>query len=149
MNGYAVLADIIVFIHLAYILFAVGGQLAILVGWPLGWGWIRNPWFRFIHLAMVGVVALEALFGVACPLTTWEGGLREAAGQVILEGGVEVEGISFIGRLLRNTLFVDVSWAAEVRWGYYIAAGIVAATLLLVPPRFRRASATPAQSSLA
>lgn len=137
MNGYALLADAIVFFHLAYIAFAILGQVAIVVGWLFGWRWIRNSWFRFIHLAMVVVVAVEASIDYQCPLTTWEIELREAAGQRLLPGGVEVEGISFIGRMLRNTMFVDVSWAAELNWAYYLAAGVVLATLVLVPPRLR------------
>ena len=34
---YGFLADVLVFIHCAYIGYVVLGQLAIWLGWPLGW----------------------------------------------------------------------------------------------------------------
>src|SRR5450755_163295 len=85
---YALLADCLVVIHLAYISFVIFGQLAIMVGWPLGWRWIRNPWFRITHLIMILIVALEAVVQFKCPLTTWEENLRVAAGQMDAAGNV-------------------------------------------------------------
>ena len=62
-------------------------RFAILVGLVFRWGWVRNFWFRIIHLAMIGVVTLESLAGIACPLTTWEQSLRTLGGQESHEGG--------------------------------------------------------------
>jgi polyferredoxin len=53
----------------------------------LRWTWVRNFWFRLIHLSMIGVVVGEAWCGIICPLTRWENGLRERAGQAAYSGG--------------------------------------------------------------
>ena len=54
---YGLLADLVVIVHFAYVGFVVIGQLLILIGIVLRWQWIRNPWFRLIHLAMILIVA--------------------------------------------------------------------------------------------
>ena len=66
------LADLIVVFHATYVSFVVFGLVAILIGSSYGGDWVRNFWFRAIHLAMIGIVVLEALFGITCPLTVWE-----------------------------------------------------------------------------
>ena len=85
MNTYEILADATVAVHLAYMSYIVFGQLLIMIGWPLRWGWIRNPWFRLSHLAMILIVAFEAIMGWRCPLTDLEEHLREQSGQVVNE----------------------------------------------------------------
>jgi hypothetical protein len=125
--GYAFLADVIVAIHVAYVSFILVGQLAIVVGLVLRWEWIRNPWFRITHLAAIGIVALESIAGIACPLTVWEDALRSLAGQEVTEG-------SFIGRELHRLLFYDAEpWF--FRWCYVAFALAVLGTFLLAPPR--------------
>ncbi len=101
MFSAAFIADLVVAIHLGYVLFTVGGELLILIGAPLRWKWIRRRWFRIVHLAAVALVAVEALVGFLCPLTQLEHYLRQSAGQQ-----VETE-ISFVGRLIRSILFYD------------------------------------------
>jgi len=63
-------------------------------GAALGWRWVRNPWFRYLHLAAIAFVAAEALLGAACPLTVWED---------VLRGGLRPE--SFIGRWAHRLLY--------------------------------------------
>jgi hypothetical protein len=128
--GYALLADIVVALHLAYVSFVLFGQLAVCVGWLRGWHWVRNPWFRVAHLLAITVVAAEAVLALPCPLTVWEDRLRELAGQP-LEAG------SFIGRLLHDLLFYE--FAPWVFTTCYVGfALLVLATFWLVPPRFVR-----------
>ena len=78
---YGFLADSMVGIHVGIMAFALFGLIAILLGVARGWGWVRNPWFRWIHVGLICVVAVESIFGVTCPLTTWERDLRTLAGQ--------------------------------------------------------------------
>ncbi len=129
---YATLADLIVVVHLAYVSFVVFAQLFILVGYLANWEWIRNPWFRMTHFFMIFVVAVEAMVGFECPLTTWENQLREAAGQV------RTDDIGFIGRLVRDLMFFQgPPW---IFTSCYIGfAALVLLTLLVAPPRFRKA----------
>ena len=143
MNPWAVAADLLVAVHLAYVAFTVGGALAVVVGAVFGWRWVRRRWFRMIHLAAVLVVAVEALLGAWCPLTVWEWRLRRMAGQEAEED------ISFVGRLIRKVVFVDLP-----DWGYtalYVGFGALVIVLLLAvrpegrkgPGRTIRASRRP------
>jgi hypothetical protein len=130
--GYGLLADAIVALHVAYVVYILFGQLAILTGWGLQWQWIRNPWFRLTHLLAIVIVAMEALGGVECPLTKWEVDLRGLAGQ-------EVSDATFIGRFMHSILFYDVPlWILNT---CYIAfAFVVVGSFLLIPPRFQKAT---------
>jgi hypothetical protein len=121
------LADVIVGLHVAYVAFVLIGQLAIIAGAVWGWEWVRNFWFRAIHLAAVGIVGLEALWGVDCPLTLWENALRRLAGQ-------EVADATFVGRWLHDLLFVEVpiSTLNAIHIG---VALLVIATFVIWPPR--------------
>jgi hypothetical protein len=77
VNHEVLLADLLVTIHLAFVAFVVVAQLLILVGWLARWGWVRNFWFRAVHLLCIAFVAVEAVGGIQCPLTTWEHDLRK------------------------------------------------------------------------
>ena len=129
--GYALLADLSVIVHLAYVAFVIAGTVLVLTGALLRWRWIRNPVFRVVHLLAITVVAVQAAVGVICPLTEWETALRRRAGQQ-----VEAD-ISFVGRLVRDVLYSDVSPRA-LTITYVIFALLVFATLLIVPLRWRR-----------
>jgi hypothetical protein len=129
---YGFLANLIVVIHLAYLAVVLGGLLLILVGIFMRWQWIRNPWFRCIHLAMILFVAYEAIIGYECPLTTWENDLRALAGQDYEEGK------SFTVRLMDMVL--HPSWANEhtLLISSFVVAGLILAQFIFAPPRFRR-----------
>ncbi len=100
---YAVLADAILVLHFGVLAFVVGGQLAVLVGGPLGWRWIRRFGLRLAHLGLMAFIALQAWLGELCPLTVWEQALRVRAGQ----GGYRE---SFIEHWLSRLLFVEAPW---------------------------------------
>jgi hypothetical protein len=76
MPADVLMADVLVTIHLAFVAFVVLGLLLILVGRACGWRWVRNFWFRTVHLLSIAVVAAEGLAGVECPLTGWERQMR-------------------------------------------------------------------------
>ncbi len=82
----SVLADLIVVLHVAYVGFVVFGLAAILLGVAFHWSWVRNLWFRAIHLIAIGIVVGESLIGIPCPLTVWEARLRKTAGQTAYAG---------------------------------------------------------------
>jgi polyferredoxin len=128
MTLYRVAADVTVVVHLAYAGFVLLGFLAILAGIAWRWSWIRNRWFRGVHLLMIGIVAAEAALGIPCPLTVLENRLRERAGDASYPG-------SFIGQLANELLFYTApEWVFTV---LYIALFlIVVATLWAAPPRW-------------
>lgn len=122
-----VLADLTLVIHAAYVLFVVGGQMAIVVGWGLGWLWTRHLAFRLLHLVAIGFVMLEAWLGVTCPLTVVENLLRAKAGAAAYEG-------SFIGHWLARLIFYSApEWVFT--FFYTAFAALVLVTWLVYPPR--------------
>ena len=115
------LADLILIVHFAFVLFVVGGLVTIWIGAALGWRAVRNRWFRWSHLAAILFVTAEAIFGIVCPLTVWEDTLR----------GTQSE-TSFIARWVHRVLFYDFpEWVFTV--AYVAFALVVAATFWLVP----------------
>src|SRR6478752_1996759 len=92
------LADGVLVIHIAFVVFVVLGLLVILWGGFRGWKWIRNPWFRATHLVGIGLVVVQAWFGIVCPLTVLEMHLRDKAGDATYDG-------TFIAHWLRRLLF--------------------------------------------
>lgn len=123
------LADGLVVVHTGVVLFVVLGEVAILLGGWRGWAWVANRWLRGAHLATILVVAIIAGMGELCPLTVWESELRRRAGQ-------ELELESFVGRWLREFLYVDVPlWALAV--SYVAFALLVVGSLFWVPVRWR------------
>ena len=119
----AALADAILVVHAAFVLFVVGGLVATWIGLALGLPFARNPWFRNLHLAAIAFVVLESLLGMMCPLTVWEYQLRG-----------EQSGAGFIQRWVHALLFW--SWPAWVFTAIYAAFGLlVAFTWWRFPPR--------------
>lgn len=78
---WALAADLILILHVAVVVFIVGGLLLIWVGAWRGWRVVRNRCFRLWHVAAMAIVLVQALVGVLCPLTVWEAELRRRAGQ--------------------------------------------------------------------
>jgi hypothetical protein len=126
------LADLVLVMHAAFVLFVVGGLPAIWIGFASGRRWCTNPWFRGLHLAAIGFVVVASLLGYACPLTVWEDALRGAS-----------PATGFIQRWVSAILY----WNAPT-WVFtalYVAFGaLVVWTWIRVPPRWgRRSSGVP------
>jgi len=123
----SLIADLIVAIHLVYVTAVVSGLFVILLGGALRWRFVRNFWFRTIHLAMILLVVFEALSGIICPLTAWEYELRVAAGQR------EVSDMPFIARLIHQLIFYDFP-PIVFTIGYCLFALAVLISWRLIPP---------------
>ena len=135
-----VMADTIVVLHVAWVGFVVLGLAAIVVGLAAGWGWVRNFWFRVIHLGMIGVVVAEALAGVTCPLTGWEKQLRHLGGQEGYAG-------DFIGHWAHRLIFFHADpWVFTA--GYVLFGAVVLATFLIAPPRHPRRARASANAAV-
>jgi hypothetical protein len=120
----ALLADAILIVHLLFVLFVVGGLLAIWSGALLGWRWIHNFWLRAAHLGAILFVAVESLAGLMCPLTVWEDLLR----------GKDAGGAGFIQRWVSRMLYYDLPGSAFTAI-YVLFAAIVVMTFWKIPPR--------------
>ena len=77
----SILASTVLAIHLGVILFNVFGLVAIPLGAWRGWRFVRVFWWSALHLAVLAVVALQALLDRACFLTLWQYALRQSAGE--------------------------------------------------------------------
>lgn len=121
------MADVLLFLHAAFVAFVVGGLIAIGLGTALRWRWVRNRGFRLAHLVAIVFVALEALAGITCPLTVWEDALR---------GGARPHGFvaDWVARLLYWDLPAWVFIALYCAW-----ALLTAAAWRWMPPRQRGA----------
>jgi hypothetical protein len=122
-------ADAILVVHAAFVLFVVGGLIATWIGLALRRPFARNMWFRGAHLAAIAFVVAETLLGFMCPLTIWEDALRgQSSGQ------------GFIERWIHAWLFY--SWPTWVFNMIYVAfGGLVAWTWVRFPPhRFRHSN---------
>ena len=121
------LADAILVVHFLIAAFVAAGLLLVWLGAAAGWGWVRNPWFRYLHLGAIAFIAAEALLGIACPLTVWED---------LLRGGVRPE--SFVARWVHRLLYYRApEWVFTVAYGVWTLATLL--TLWLVPPRRKAA----------
>jgi len=120
------LADIVAIIHLGYVAFVILGFVFIVAGIIFRWRWIRNPWFRVLHLAAIIGVAMEAIVGVNCPLTVLEFRLRYPTGPF-------QERISFIGSFIDSILFYEApGWVFTAVYAAF--AMLVLITFIMAPP---------------
>jgi hypothetical protein len=97
---YQLAADLTLLLHTLFVLFVVLGLVLVLLGAARGWAWVRNPVFRWSHLAAIAVVVGQAWLGVICPLTSLEMYFRARAGDVVYAG-------SFIAHWLEAVLYYD------------------------------------------
>ena len=127
---YKLLADTTVTVHALFVLFVVGGQIAILAGWFKQWEWTRNFTFRITHCTAIIFVVLSAWFGILCPLTTLENHLRRLAGMGAYES-------SFIGYWLNRLLFYTApAWVFILTYSVFGCITII--TYIVYPPVDRR-----------
>ena len=134
------LADCCLAIHFAWVFFVLFVVPVVIVGWICRWAWVRNSWFRNIHLAMIALVVLETALNIECPLTRWERELRAV-------DGVKAEERGCIQYWMRTILFVQVS--TDDLAISYVSFGIAVALLFVaVPPRWLE-KYLPARNSMA
>jgi hypothetical protein len=88
--AYRLLADAVVVVHLAFIVFvAVGGLLV-----------VRRPRWAWLHLPAVAWGAAIVGIGFPCPLTPLEKSLRRRGGEEGYEGG-------FVDRYVEDVVYPD------------------------------------------
>ena len=99
---YRVMADLVVVVHLAFIVFVGAGSLLAR----------RRPWLLWLHAPSLIWAVASITIGLPCPLTALEKLLRGVAGEGVYAGGFVdhyVEGIVYsesLTPLLQGTAFV-------------------------------------------
>lgn len=126
------IADVVLVVHFAVIVFVVGGLLVVVAGNLRGWAWVNDLRFRVAHLLAIAVVVAQSWLGRLCPLTELESWLRRRAGEAAYER-------SFIGHWLERIVYYDAPlW---VFTAIYTAFGLlVLVAWLYFPPRRRHGS---------
>jgi hypothetical protein len=127
---YLLAADAVLLLHVLFVAFVVVALLLILAGRPLSWDWVRNWWFRVIHLGAIGIVVLQAWLGVICPLTRLEMYLRDKAGDTTYAG-------SFVSHWLEAILYYRAP-ALVFALSYTLFGIVVAMSWVWVRPHGRR-----------
>lgn len=121
------LASLILYIHVVVIGFNVFGLVVIPIGAWRGWKFVRIFWWRALHLAILGVVAFQALFDRICFLTLWQNELLRGAG----EAGSEAP-------LVQSWIIRAIFWPLPI-WAFAVLYGLIWIYVLalwwLVPPR--------------
>ncbi len=108
---HSLLADLVLLIHLAFILFVVFGGLLVL-------RWRRLAW---LHLPAVGWGIWIELSGRLCPLTPLENYFRRLAGQAGYSGG-------FVEQYLLPVVYPE-QLTRELQVG--LGAGVITVNLLI------------------
>ena len=127
MNPWALAADALLALHVAVVLFVVGGLAYVWAGWRRSWPGTRSRALRLAHLAAIGVVVAQAWLGRLCPLTVWEMALRQRAGQA-------THGDSFVAHWLGRLLYWDLPlWVFGAAYTLFGLAVLL--TWRALPPR--------------
>ncbi|MCW5630782.1 MAG: DUF2784 domain-containing protein [Rhodoferax sp.] len=127
-----VLADLALALHVSFVVFVVAGLLLVLAGGWRRWRWVRNPWFRSLHLLAIVFVVGQTWLGQVCPLTTLEMWMRAQGGAAVYAG-------SFIGHWLQVLLYYQApNWVFAVVYSLF-ALAVVAAWTWVRPRGFRAA----------
>ncbi|MGQ9656267.1 MAG: DUF2784 domain-containing protein [Thermodesulfobacteriota bacterium] len=100
---YGILADVVLVLHLGFVLFVLFGGMLLLV---------RRAW-AWVHLPCVAWAILVELGGWICPLTPLENWLRQ-------RGGAQGYEIGFI-----EHYFVPILYPASLTRGHQMALGLI------------------------
>lgn len=124
---YQLLADAVLLLHFAVVVFVIGGLAAVLVGNAAGWRWVNGWWFRLAHLLAIGVVVVQSWLGQLCPLTILESWLR-------VQAGAQAYQQSFIEHWVQRIIYYDIPlWVFTLL--YTAFAALVVLAWWRYPPR--------------
>lgn len=130
----SVLADAVLLVHLAVAAFILIGLAAVWTYRWHAWAWTRNVRLRLLHAAAIGVVAIETLLGVRCPLTFWEDILRGEASKA-----------GFVQRWASRLLYYDLPESVFAAAYLAAAAATLIAWVKYPPARMHRPPQAPAE----
>jgi polyferredoxin len=128
---YQALADVVLVLHFAVVLFVGGGLALIVLGNVARWRWVNVWWFRAAHVGAIALVVAEAWIGATCPLTTLEDWLRRRAG-----AAPSTYHAGFVEHWVQRLLYYEApTWVFVL--GYSLFGLLVAAAWWAFPPRCR------------
>jgi len=123
---YQLFADIVLTLHVAVVVFVVGGLVLVIIGNVCKWRRVNALWFRLAHLAANAIVVADAWLGMTCPLTELEMWLRSKTRVTPYSG-------SFIEHWLQRLLYYEApQWVFIL--AYSLFGLLVLATWWFFPP---------------
>jgi len=124
---YRIIADIIVIVHLVWILFMLVGFILTFCGFF--WKGFFDRWlFRTLHLFGIVYVSLLAIMGKYCPLTLWENSLREKYDSTLTYPG------SFMIHYVEKLVYPDINPLIIIIPTIFIAV-FISAIFIIRPPK--------------
>ena len=132
-TAFLLAADAMLLLHVLFVAFVVLGLVLVFVGKAQAWSWIRNPWFRLIHLLAIGIVVVQAWLGIICPLTTIEMALRARAGKATYSD-------SFISHWLETILYYQFPPWVFILCYMVFGVAVLASWFWVRPRRFTKAT---------
>ena len=69
-------SEIVLLFHFCIFLFILLSFFLIPFGYYQKWKWVKNKYYRLIHLVLMGIIFIETILGFMCPLTILENFLR-------------------------------------------------------------------------
>lgn len=130
---YKILADTIVVMHFAWILFMLLGFILTLCGFF--WKGFFDKWlFRILHLFGIVYVSFLAIMGKYCPLTIWENSLRAKYDPTLTYSG------SCIVHYIEKLVYLDVDLLAILIPTIFIAIFTIVVFIIKPPTKIKRIS---------
>ena len=123
------IAEAILWFHVVVIAFNVFGLVAIPLGAWSSWKFVRVFWWRALHLALLGIVALQAVLGAGVPLDNMGNRFPETCGR----GGIERASDSEMGQPSYLLASAPVVLRDALRSGLRFHAAVVVACPSAVP----------------
>lgn len=114
------LASLVLIIHFLYVLIVILPALLIPIGARLNWYWVRSRRLRILHVAMMGIVVIEALVGMICPLTWLENKLLESSGSKGYQDSFIGHWVSLIMYWEAPTWIFTVTYVLFMAWIFYL-----------------------------
>ena len=71
------IAGALLLVHFSLTAFITFGFFLIPIGHKLDWDWIKNRNLRLLHFFLMGVITVETIVGLTCPLTVLENMFRD------------------------------------------------------------------------
>ena len=69
-------SEIVLLFPFCIFLFMILSFFLIPLGYYQKWEWVKNKYYRLIHLVLMGIIFIETILGFMCPLTILENFLR-------------------------------------------------------------------------
>ena len=69
-------SELVLLFNFCIFLFMILSFFLIPLGYYQKWEWVKNKYYRLIHLILMGIIFIETILGFMCPLTVLENFLR-------------------------------------------------------------------------